>query len=201
MTDTEQTRSYRMSKRREDVEQTRRRITEAAVELHGTVGPSETTFSSVAEKAGVQRSTVYRHFPDEEALFGACTSHWLAGHPWPRADDWKSEVDPAGRLRKGLRDLYRYYEVNRDMIFNSLRDIVVMPAFVGELMKAQIDEYHTVLLEAWPEQADGMLAAAVGHAIDFRSWQSLADLGLSPREAADLMSAMVGCMGARPITA
>ena len=74
-------RSYRMGKRLEDVEETRRRIVEAAVELHGTVGPLHTTFSGVAAEAGVQRSTVYRHFPDEAALFGACTSHWFAhGH-------------------------------------------------------------------------------------------------------------------------
>ena len=81
--DTTATRPYRMRKRLEDVEETRRRIVEATVELHGTVGPANTTYAGVAALADVQRSTVYRHFPDEEALFGACTSHWFARHPWP----------------------------------------------------------------------------------------------------------------------
>jgi AcrR family transcriptional regulator len=185
-------RPYRMRKRREDVEETRRRIVEAAVELHGSVGPAHTTFSAVADTAGVQRSTVYRHFPDEAALFGACTSHWLARHPWPQPDDWRTEPDAGERLARGVRDLYRYYERNEAMISNSLRDISVMPAFVGELMRAQIASMHETLTETWPDDADERaLSAGVAHALDFGSWQSLTRAGLSTDEAADLMASMV----------
>jgi AcrR family transcriptional regulator len=183
-----------MRKRLAEVEETRRRIVEAAVELHGSVGPANTTFSAVAERAGVQRSTVYRHFPDEEALFGACTSHWLARHPWPRPEDWAEEADPSARLRRALRDLYRYYEQNREMIANSFRDIDVMPPFVGEFMRAHLAEIHRVLLEPWPRSLQPRLGPAVAHAMDFRSWQSLADAGLGAREAAELMADMVGCL-------
>lgn len=182
-----------MGKRLEDVEETRRRIVEAAVELHGTVGPSKTTFSAVADMAGVQRSTVYRHFPDEEALFGACTSHWLARHPWPRPDDWRVEGDPIARLRLGLRDLYRYYDDNEQMLSNSFRDVEVMPPFVGELMRAQIEGMHAALMEGRPH--DRTTVVAIAHALDFRTWGSLADHGLGPDEAAGLMTDMVGCLG------
>lgn len=186
------TRSYRMRKRLEDVEETRRRIIDAAVDLHGSVGPSKTTFSAVADRAGVQRSTVYRHFADEEALFGACTSHWLADHPWPTPTDWMVEATADERLELGLRELYRYYAANEAMIANSFRDIDVMPEFVGEMMLAQLNRMHDVLVDAWPAGSRGRdLSAAVRHALEFRTWDSLTRHGLSPDEAARLMTAMV----------
>lgn len=185
-------RPYRMRKRLEDVEETRQRIVDAAVELHGTVGPVKTTFSAVADLAGVQRSTVYRHFPDEEALFGACTSHWLARHPWPDPDEWRQVADPYERLGRGLRRTYHYYEANEQMISNSYRDIHLMPAFVGEFMNAQLRGMHEVLVGAWPEDArDHALSVAVSHALDFRTWQSLTAQGLTPDAAAQLMTSMV----------
>lgn len=189
-----ETRHYRMTKRARDIEETRRKIVEAAVELHGTVGPANTTFSAVADTAGVQRSTVYRHFPDEQALFGACTSHWLADHPWPRPEDWADQKDPKRHLNLALGEIYSYYQANEQMLFNSFRDVEVMPPFVGEFMGAQIDRMHAALLEPWGERADARLSAAVGHAMDFRSWQSLTSTGLASKEAAELMTEMVACL-------
>lgn len=182
------TRSYRMRKRKEEMEETRRRIVEAAVELHGTVGPANTTISGIAERAGVQRSTVYRHFEGEEAIFAACTSHWLARHPWPRSDKWGEIAEPDRRLRTGLTELYRYYADNRQMLQNSYRDMDVMPSFVGEMMR----QFQTGVLEILTaEWSDRRRRIAVGHAIDFRTWQSLDEQGADPDEAADLMAEMV----------
>ena len=189
-------RAYRMRKRNEDIANTRRRITEAAVQLHGTVGPAQTTFSAVAELAGVQRSTVYRHFADEEALFGACTSHWLAQNPWPRVEDWKAIGDPRERLEFGLGQLYRYFERNEQMLANSFRDIEVMPAFVAELMRSQVEALRDALLKPWQTAgADpGSVAAALAMAIDFRAWQAMRDAGWAPGEAAANMTTMVGAL-------
>lgn len=181
-----------MRKRREDMEQTRARIVDAAVELHGTVGPKDTTFSAVAERAGVQRSTVYRHFPDEEALFGACTSHWLADHPWPRPDDWRTEPDPVARLKTGLTELYGYYDANSQMLANSFRDFDLMPPFVGEFIGTQLRAVRAALIEAWPEDSrDRTLSVAVGHATDFSTWQSLSSQSLTVEAGARLMTDMV----------
>lgn len=191
-TEHESTRRYRMGKRTEEIEETRRRIVEATVELHGTVGPAATTISGVAEKAGVQRSTVYRHFPDEEALFGACTSHWLARHPWPRTDRWREEPDPSRRMRTALGELYDYYNRNRQMLANSYRDIAVMPPFVGELMSANLSEIRDALTEPWKGViAEDRRYLAVAHATDFRTFQTLDESGSSPAEAADLITSMV----------
>lgn len=189
------TRSYRMGKRLEDVEETRRRIVEAAVGLHGTVGPAETTFSAVAATAGVQRSTLYRHFPDDEALFGACTSHWFARHPWPRSDDWQEEPDPARRLERGLLELYRYYDDNTQMLSNAFRDIDVIPTFVGELLQAQLQNAYNVLDEAWPEADDHRRQVAIRLALDLRTWQSLSSNGLRPAQASALMATMIAGLG------
>src|ERR1700687_4004038 len=105
----DQTRSYRMQLRAESQQQTPLRITESAVALHGTVGPSRTSISAVAAHAGVRRSTVYRHFPDEAALFDACTAHWAAANPPPDLGAWSAIEDPEARLRVALDQLYRFY--------------------------------------------------------------------------------------------
>src|SRR5512133_2458195 len=95
----DQKRPYRMSRRAELEELTRRRITESAVELHEELGPARTSIAAIAERAGVRRSTVYRHFPTEEALFAACSSHWRAANPAPDPTAWTMVADPAERTR------------------------------------------------------------------------------------------------------
>src|SRR3954447_25160120 len=102
-------RPYKMKRRAELEAQTKQRITESAVELHGTLGPARTSMKAVAEHAGVPRSTVYRHFPDEKALFGACSAHWAAEHPPPDITQWARVKDPDERLATALEELYAYY--------------------------------------------------------------------------------------------
>src|SRR3954453_7886203 len=115
-------RPYRLKQRAESQEQTRRRITEAAAELHGTVGPARTTISAVAQRAGVQRATVYRHFADERALFAACSAHWNAQHVPPDPGRWAAIADPDERLRVALPELYGWFRGGRSMLHNLIRD-------------------------------------------------------------------------------
>src|SRR5256884_4559434 len=119
---THQTRTYRKRRRAESEAQTRLRITESTVALHGTLGPSRTSISAVAEHAGVRRSTLYRHFPDEAALFVACTGHWMEANPQPELTRWAAIADPDARLREGLAELYAYYRRTESMFVNVLRD-------------------------------------------------------------------------------
>lgn len=181
-----------MRKRKDDVDRTRQRIVEAAVELHGTVGPAHTTMSAIAEQAGVQRSTLYRHFPDEEAVFGACSSHWFANHPWPTMPPADVDGEPLERVHAGLLMLYRYYDANREMLWNVFRDFDAMPAFIGELMGSVLAATHSDLLESWPSQDQReTMAAGVAVAIDFRTWTVLDDTGLAPDAGVDLMVRML----------
>jgi AcrR family transcriptional regulator len=189
-------RPYRMTRRAELEALTRLRITESTVELHGTLGPAHTSISAVAKHAGVRRSTVYRHFPDEAALFAACTSHWMAANPTPDLEGWAAIDDPDQRLRVALEELYAHYRGTEAMMDNILRDEATMP-IVRELFgdfRGYIAAAHQVLVGGRPEAgpARQRVFAAIGHALSFTTWRSLArEQGLDDLQAADLMCRLV----------
>src|SRR5918911_2429393 len=128
-----QKRPYRMRRRAELEAQTRRRITESTVALHEELGPARTSISAVAERAGVRRSTVYRHFPDEAALFAACSTHWRAANPPPDPAAWAAIDDPAERTETALRALYAFYGRTQGMYTSLLRDEPLVPAVAHRL--------------------------------------------------------------------
>jgi AcrR family transcriptional regulator len=191
------TRRYQLRKRADAMEVTRRRITEATVELHETLGPARTTMTAVAERAGVQRQTVYRHFADEEQLLWACSGHFAALYPWPDAERWRTIADPAQRLRVGLDELYAWYETTGAMWTNVLRDETLVAA-VGPVLapfRAYLDEAAHALALGWGARGRrrAMLLAATRHAVDFHTWRSLAhDGGVSRPGVVELTSAMIG---------
>lgn len=116
------TRVYVQKRRAEQQAETRQRIVEAAVELHGSIGPAQTTFTMVAQRAGVQRHTLYAHFPDERSLLLACSGLVFQRDPFPDAEAWRSLEDRKERLRTGLRAVYDWYERNADLAACVLRD-------------------------------------------------------------------------------
>jgi AcrR family transcriptional regulator len=193
-------RKYEKKRRAEAEAQTRLRITESAVELHGTLGPARTSMSAVAEHAGVRRSTLYRHFPDEAALFGACSVHWAMENPPPDISRWEQIEDPAERLAVALAEMYAYYRRAGGMIDMLLRDEQQVPV-VAEKFAA----YHQFLAIATEILARGRglrgnaaqrTRAAIGHALAFRTWQDLTEAqGLDDDGAADVMSRSVAAAG------
>ena len=193
---TDETRPYRMQRRAESQEQTRLRITESAVALHGSVGPSRASMSAVAEHAGVRRSTVYRHFADEAALFDACTAHWAAANPPPDLRAWAAIRDPDERLRVALGELYAYFRRTGAMLDNLYRDETTMPlveerfaAFRGYLAAVR----DTLMAgRALRGAARRRTQAALGHATAFSTWRSLTlEQGLDDGEGAALVRALV----------
>jgi AcrR family transcriptional regulator len=190
------TRRYKLRKRAEAMAETRRRITEAAVELHGSVGPARTTISAIAERAGVQRQTVYRHFPTEADLFAACSQRHYEGDRWPDPARWRAIPDPAERLTAALDELYAYYERTEDMWINVLRDETLVDALPSALegFWAFLDEAGDVLAAGWGALGGRrrVLLAAVHHAVDFNTWRSLTrNGGVSRAAAIELASAMI----------
>ena len=121
-------RKYDLGRRADSKAETRRQITEAAVELHSTVGPARTTISAIAERAGVQRLTVYRHFPEERELFAACGAHWISENPPPDPTPWAAITDPRERVITALTAIYGWYRANEGMIGNTERDAPELPA-------------------------------------------------------------------------
>jgi AcrR family transcriptional regulator len=188
-------RKYELKKRAEGVAETHRRITEAAIELHGSVGPARTTLSAVAERAGVERRTLYRHFPTEADLFAACSSHYFAANPWPDLEAWRGVRDPDERLERALDELYAYYERTEPMFRNVLRDAEVVD-FARDSMaplQAYLDEAAEILTAGRGARGRRreLLEGAVRHALAFSTWQSLASNGISRPDAARLAAALV----------
>lgn len=190
------TRAYRKRRRAEAEQRTRERIAAAAAELHGSVGPARTTIKAVAERAGVQRATVYRHFPDEESLFAACSGHWLAGHPLPDMERWRGIDDPDERLRVALGDLYGWYDGGEYMLEKTTRDAEVVAGMrpVMDGMAAWLAAAAEIVGAGRSERGARRTRAraAIGHALEFETWRSLVrHQGLSQREAIRLMVALV----------
>ena len=187
-------RPYRLKARAAGQDETRRRITEATVALHEELGPLSTTISAIAERAGVQRLTVYRHFPDEAALFAACTRHYLGEHPFPDPRGWQDVDDPLARLRRALGELYAYWGSVEAMFAGVLRDQEIDPERTrsGPLID-YMAQARVSLVAGWGLRGARLrrLRGAVGHAVDFRTWRSLVrHHGLRDDEAVELMVAL-----------
>jgi len=196
----DQKRPYRKKRRAELEAQTQRRITESAVELHGTLGPSRTSMSAIAEHAGVRRSTLYRHFPDEAAVFAACSAHWREANPAPDLGAWAAIEDPDRRLRAALEELYAYYRRTEGMLVNLYRDAELMPTVQRSFSRFAdyVAGAQQTLMAGRPlrGRARERVRAATGHAVAFSTWRSLArDQGLDDAAAAELMCRLVAAAG------
>jgi len=188
-------RTYELKQRAERQQETRRRIVEAAVELHTMLGPARTTVTAIAERAGVTRPTVYAHFPDDRSLLEACSGHVREAVPPPDPTAWRSISDPGERLERALCDLYGYYESLEPLLENVQRDAAVMP-IVAEMNVYRVrylEEVRDLLLETWStREARARVRRAIGHALEFRTWQSLVRRqGCRTNEAVELMLAFV----------
>ena len=176
------------------------------MELHGTLGPARTSISAIAERAGVRRSTVYRHFPDEAALFDACSSHWAAANPVPDMTAWQSIEDPDNRLRTALVQLYAYYRRTEPMMDNLHRDELTMPLIAQHF--APYHQYIAAVRDLLMRGRSGRgrrrddERAAVGHALAYTTWKSLTrEQGLDDAQAVELMCGLVrssACPSSKP---
>ena len=193
------TRQYQLKKRAERQNQTRQRIVEAAIDLHSTIGPAQTTISAIAERAGVQRHTVYSHFPTERDIGLACSGTYSSRHPLPDPEALLEIRDAEARLRRALERLYRYYERHEGLLANVMRDAEIheLTREIAELRSGPtMARYLGVLTAPFAVRAQHRkrLAAAVAVAIDFRTWQTLVRRhGLSHARAVDTAVAMVRC--------
>jgi AcrR family transcriptional regulator len=179
-------RTYTLKRRAEQQQETRQRIVEAAVDLHGSVGPALTTFSMVAERAGVQRHTLYAHFPDERSLSLACSGLVYERDPPPDAAPWQAVADRQERLRVGLTALYGWYERNAQLTACVLRDAEVHP-LTREIMELRhgpfMAAYHQILGAKFGARQRAMLALA----LSFFTWRTLREGGLKPGAAVEAM--------------
>jgi AcrR family transcriptional regulator len=190
-------RPYEQKARAAKAAETRQRITEATLALHAEVGPARTTVAEVARRAGVQRLTVYNHFPEERDLLAACNAHFLGQHPPPDVARCLAIEDPAVRLRAVLEAFYGWYRATEGVTAKVQRDAEVLPA-LAELMAgpaAQMDELAGALAAGFGRSR--RVRAAVALALDFWAWRRLAASGLTDAAAAEVMVGAVVATSSR----
>lgn len=193
-------RRYRQRKRAQDQEETRERIVEATIALHQEIGGQATTISAIAERAGVERATVYRHFPDERSLLEGCTGHYLMQNPPPDPSRWAAIEDRMTRLGTALGEIYAYHRQTEVMMARAAIDVPQMPVLADVLspMFAYWENVANLLAAPWAgEENTARNRAAIGHAIAFTTWQSLVRKeGLTEEAAIDLLLGMMGVLRA-----
>jgi AcrR family transcriptional regulator len=182
------TRSYKLSKRGERQSQTRQKIIEAAIHLHQTKGVSATSMTDIADQAQVGKVTVYRHFPDLDAIVGACSGLYFERNPFPDAQSWRAVSHPTERLRLGLKEAYAWYRSTEAMmasVYREAKDAPIMEPYHNYWSHA-VD----TLLEPWPQKGKErkLLRAAIAFALNFETWQNLVNTqGLRDKEVIQLM--------------
>src|SRR5918996_4161114 len=194
-------RPYRQKVRAERQADTRRRIIESAVELHLQRGPAQTSISAIAERAGVNRVTIYRHFPDARTLLEACSAHARRLNPPPDPNRWRRINDPRLRTEVALTQLYDYFRRTEAGWSNVLRDAELAPLvkdMAEQRRLAYLREARDVLLAAWPKRRARrpLLRAVLGLAVDFRTWQTMCRREeLDDRTAVALMVRLATAVG------
>jgi AcrR family transcriptional regulator len=191
-------RRYELRKRAERQQETRQRIVEATVALHSELGPSRTTVSAIAERAGVQRHTVYAHFPDERELVMACSGWHLERHPLPDPEPLLEVDDPEERVRRAVRALYAYYAGNEELMANIMRDLEdheMTQWIVGVRVAPVMGRLHEALASGFRARGrrGERIAAAIAVALDFHTWRTLHRTGLDAGAVVDTAVAMIRC--------
>lgn len=188
-------RKYNKSLRAEQQDETRERIVEALMELHEELGPANTSIKAIAEKAGVQRLTVYRHFPDEVSMFQACTSQWLKLHPPPDVGEWAQVKNASERSNTAMLAFYHYYRRTEKMWNASYRDLDKVEALHGPMayFETYIDQVCGELVKAWKQtgHTKKQLQVTLRHALRFSTWQSLKNAGLKDDKIVELLKAWI----------
>jgi AcrR family transcriptional regulator len=186
-------RTYTLKRRAEQVAETRLRIVEAAIDLHGSVGPAHTSLSMVAERAGVQRHTLYAHFPDERSLLLACSGLSLERDPLPDAEPWRAIKDRHERLGTGLRAIYAWYDRNADLATCVLRDSE-SHALTREVVQLQFGVPMAAYEEVLGEKLSVRKRAVLQLALSFFTWRTLVRQGgLKQNAAVEAMIHAIAC--------
>ncbi|MGD9390702.1 MAG: helix-turn-helix domain-containing protein [Thioalkalispiraceae bacterium] len=190
-------RKYQQKARAEQARETHQQILEAAVKLHEQLGPANTSIKAIAEQAGVQRLTVYRHFPDDASLFEACTAHWLSQHPPPSVADAGELPDHQTRTEKTLLAVYRYYRQTERMWTVAYRDVDEVAALHVPMgrVEAYFDQMRDELLDAWTLKAGSkkLFSLTLRHGLRFSTWRALKAEKLSDKKILELVMGWLIC--------
>ena len=183
-----------MVKRRDKVEETRRRIAKATYELHSTIGPALTTIVLISERAGLPRQTVYRNFGTQLEIFRNCIAFGLEMNPLPDPDRWQPIADPGERLQVGLSELYQWFEATEPVMTNSLRDFGAVPES-AEAMQPVGEVFHRMYLTLSRGWEGSEVAPILSLAVDFATWKKLhREQGMSSSAIIEMWLDVIRCL-------
>jgi AcrR family transcriptional regulator len=184
-------RKYDMTRRASAAAETRRRIVDATLELHGEQGIAATSWDDIAARAGVGVGTVYRHFPSLDELIPACGEITRERIALPDPSLFDGLDTPAERLEHLVREAFAIYERAAPQLraIRSEPDVHPNVAEAGEAVEAAL----TALVDAAVEPAADR--AVVRALIDLGTWQALRDQGLGQTEA---VAAIAGLLSQTP---
>jgi len=186
-------RTYTQKRRAEQQAQTRQRIVEATVDLHSSIGPAATTISMIAEQAGVQRHTLYAHFPDEHSLHLACSGLTMERDPPPKAETWRAIAERSERIRTGLAAIYKWYARNASLVACVQRD-AEHHALTKEIAEMRWGPSVTTYHEVLGNKLNARQRALLHLALSFSTWRTLTgEAGLKPGEAVEAMVQTIEC--------
>lgn len=173
-------------------QETRTRIVDALLALHEEVGPARTTVSAIAARAGVERLTVYRHFPDETSMLRACSGRWGELNPLPEIAPFKAG-DPLPWFRRVLLSVYQWYGRNQRMLMQIAIDAERMPALrlIYSELERELETLAGAIDRAWPRRNARRLAT-IRHALEFTTWRSLSRVTGSNTKAAAMVVSWLG---------
>jgi AcrR family transcriptional regulator len=184
-----------MNRRAAAVQETRRRIVEAARELHTTQGIAATSWDDIAAHAGVGVGTVYRHFPTVDELIPACgevVSEVIALPDPQTARACFAELTSAdARLERLVAEAYAIYERGAAEVRVIRREPDVHPAVARSADELETSLAALVDAALEPLEASESDRGVVRAMIDFGTWQAIRDGGLGPAEAVTAVSEML----------
>ena len=190
-----------MVKRRERVEETRRRIAKATYELHSTIGPAFATVALIADRAGLPRQTVYRNFGTQVELFRSCIAFGLEMHPLPDPNRWQSIADPRERLQVGLTQLYRWFEASEPVMTNSVRDFGVVRES-AEAMQPVAEAFKRIYEALCQDWEGSRVPPLLWLAVDFATWKKLhREQGMASTAIVEMWLDLIRCRHPEPMVA
>jgi len=188
---------YELKARGERMSQTRERIVESTLRLHTTLGPAHTSISAIAAAAGVQRHTVYNHFPRERDLYAACGGLFAQRNPLPSVEPWAEIAGPAARINSALLEVYEFFRLHERELTPIVRDMPLMPQLVGKRFAPYRASAVAAITDGWELRGrrGARVRALLDTALRFDTWRALArDSGLTDEDAAATMGDAVLCL-------
>jgi AcrR family transcriptional regulator len=184
-----------MTKRAASVEETRRRIVDATLDLHTSQGILATSWEDIARRADVAPATVYRHFPTLDELLPACGEQSMQQLALPSdeqiAERFRGTRSRRERLRRLIEELFGLYERGGHVLHAVRRERALLAPLQRdhEEIEQRLDALTAAALE--PSELGEQEIAVVRALTDYDAWAALRARGITGPDAVDVVAGLL----------